>query len=152
MRLDGLSKLSVWILFTVTLFSSVGFGKDDPNPEEKMKIKVTVGQRALTATLLDSETSRAFVSMLPLVLNMKDYAGTEKVGDLPNKLPTTSAPAGYDPSIGDITYYAPWGNLAVFYRDFGYAQGLVKLGRFDQEIDLLVEMKGEFEAIVERVE
>ncbi|MET9503768.1 cyclophilin-like fold protein [Streptomyces sp. NPDC006622] len=26
---------------------------------------------------------------------------------------------------GDLTYYAPWGNLAVFYHDASYAQGLV---------------------------
>ncbi|WKB54414.1 cyclophilin-like fold protein [Eleftheria terrae] len=24
---------------------------------------------------------------------------------------------------------APWGNLAIFYRDFDYSRGLVKLGR-----------------------
>ncbi|MEH7502625.1 cyclophilin-like fold protein [Neobacillus drentensis] len=23
-----------------------------------------------------------------------------------------------DPSVGDFTYYSPWGNLAIFYRDF----------------------------------
>lgn len=33
--------------------------------------------------------------------------------------------------MGDITYYSPWGNLALFYRDFGHASGLVRLGRLD---------------------
>jgi hypothetical protein len=33
--------------------------------------------------------------------------------------------------VGDIAYYAPWGNLAIFYGESGYAQGLVKLGRID---------------------
>jgi hypothetical protein len=46
-------------------------------------------------------------------------------------------PPGSDPSIGDITYYAPWGNLAVFYKDFGYSQGLVKLGRIDSGVETL---------------
>lgn len=37
---------------------------------------------------------------------------------------------GFEPeSLGHlhdvITYYAPWGNLAIFYRDFGYSAGLV---------------------------
>jgi Cyclophilin-like family len=36
--------------------------------------------------------------------------------------------AGSDPSIGDIAYYAPWGNLALFYKDFGYSNGLITLG------------------------
>ena len=41
------------------------------------------------------------------------------------------------PEVGDLTYYAPWGNLAIFYRDFGYAKGLVKLGRIDSGLELL---------------
>ena len=40
-----------------------------------------------------------------------------------------------DPSVGDITYYPPWGNVAFFYRDFGYSRGLVKLGRLDSRLD-----------------
>jgi hypothetical protein len=37
--------------------------------------------------------------------------------------------------VGDIAYYAPWGNLAIFYKDFGYSRGLVKLGRLDSSIE-----------------
>ncbi|MFJ8021509.1 cyclophilin-like fold protein [Streptomyces sp. NPDC096311] len=25
-----------------------------------------------------------------------------------------------NPSVGDLTYCAPWGNPAIFYRDFDY--------------------------------
>ena len=39
--------------------------------------------------------------------------------------------------VGDITYYAPWGNLAIFYRDQPYARGLVSLGRIESGIDAL---------------
>ena len=39
------------------------------------------------------------------------------------------APSGCNSSVGDFTYYSPWGNLAIFYRDFGFASGLIKLGR-----------------------
>lgn len=38
--------------------------------------------------------------------------------------------------MGDLTYYAPWGNLALFYRDFGYANGLIKLGHIDDGIEV----------------
>ena len=99
--------------------------------ESGMKIRLTVGDKALTATLIDSKTTRDFISLLPLTLTLKDYAGTEKVCDLPKRLSTEGAPPGIDPSVGDLTYYAPWGNLAIFYRDFGYASGLVILGKID---------------------
>jgi hypothetical protein len=73
---------------------------------------------------------------LPLSLSLEDYASTEKISDLPKRLSTDSAPPGFDPSVGDIAYYAPWGNLAIFYRDFGYSKGLVSLGRLASGADI----------------
>jgi hypothetical protein len=96
-----------------------------------MKIRLTVDGRSITATLIDNPTTRDFLSLLPLTLTLEDYASTEKIAYLPRKLSEEGAPAGVDPSVGDITYYAPWGNLALFYRDFGYAKGLIKLGNID---------------------
>ncbi len=40
-------------------------------------------------------------------------------------------------TVGDITYYAPWGNLAIFIRDFEYSSGLVLLAEIDDDIDAL---------------
>ena len=94
-----------------------------------MKIRMNIEGAAMAATLLDTATSGDFVSLLPLTMTLKDYAATEKISDLPRRLSTKGAPPGSDPSIGDITYYSPWGNLALFYRDSGYASGLVKLGK-----------------------
>jgi hypothetical protein len=102
-----------------------------------MKIRMDVEGTAITATLVDNATSRDFVSLLPLTMTLKDYAATEKISDLPRRLSTEGAPPGSDPSIGDITYYSPWGNLAVFYRDFGYSNGLVKLGKIDSGVEAL---------------
>ncbi|MDB5771525.1 MAG: hypothetical protein JWM42_1899 [Burkholderia sp.] len=102
-----------------------------------MKIRMDVEGTAITATLVGNATSRDFVSLLPLTLTLKDYAATEKISDLPRRLSTKGAPPGSDPSIGDITYYSPWGNLAVFYRDFGYSNGLVKLGKIDSGVEAL---------------
>ena len=100
-----------------------------------MKIRLIVEDKVLTATLIDSKTTRDFISLLPLTLTLKDYAGTEKIIDLPKRLSTEGAPSGGDPSVGDITYYAPWGNLAIFYRDFGFSSGLVILGKIDSGIE-----------------
>ena len=101
-----------------------------------MKIRLTVDGRLITATLIDSPTTRDFLSLLPLTLTLEDYANTEKIAYLPRKLSEKDAPAGVDPSVGDITYYAPWGNLALFYKDFGYAKGLIKLGSMDDGVEV----------------
>ena len=100
-----------------------------------MKISLKVGDTALTATLIDSATTRDFISLLPLNLTLQDYAGTEKISDLPKRLSTEGAPSGSNPSVGDITYYAPWGNLAIFHKDFRYSSGLVILGKIDSGIE-----------------
>jgi hypothetical protein len=102
-----------------------------------MKIQLELDGTVLTATLADNAAARDFASLLPLRLTLKDYAATEKVADLPRKLSTEGAPAGFDPDIGHITFYAPWGNLAIFYKDFGYSAGLVNLGRIDSGIAAL---------------
>jgi hypothetical protein len=107
--------------------------------------------RPLMATLDESATSRAFASLLPLTLTLTDFNATEKISELPERLSTKGAPPGSDPSVGDIAYYAPWGNLAVFYRDFGYAKGLIKLGTLDSGIEAL-ERPGPLKVNIRRVE
>jgi hypothetical protein len=57
--------------------------------------------------------------------------------DLPKRLSIAGAPPGFDPSMGDITYYAPWGNVAFFYKDFGYSTGLVSHGVIDSVAEFL---------------
>jgi hypothetical protein len=102
-----------------------------------MKIRVNIEGTAIAATLLDTATARDFASLLPLTLTLKDYAATEKISDLPRRLSTEGAPPGSAPSVGDVAYYSPWGNLALFYKDSGYASGLVKLGKLDSGVEAL---------------
>jgi hypothetical protein len=112
-------------------------------------IVLTVGGERMEATLEDNPAARDFLSRLPLTLTLEDYHGIEKVSDLARPLSTEGAPEGFDPGVGDITYYAPWGNLAIFYRDFGYARGLVSLGKIESGLSL-ISGKGEFEVTIER--
>jgi hypothetical protein len=100
-------------------------------------IQITLGKNVITGTLDDTPTVRDFVKQLPLKLKLEDYSSTEKIAYLPNKLSTQNAGAGFDPDVGDITYYAPWGNLAIFYQDFGYSHNLIRLGRITSGMEHL---------------
>ena len=82
-----------------------------------MTITLSFNGTELTATLDDNETTRDFVSLLPLELTLTDYNQTERISNLPRRLSTPEA-GSHQPEVGDITYYAPWGNLAIFYREF----------------------------------
>jgi hypothetical protein len=105
--------------------------------QSPVRIQVTVGDQVLHATLVDSPASRAFAALLPLTVTLRDHAGTEKVSDLPARLPIAGSPPGAAAQAGDLAYYAPWGNLACFYRPFGYSPGLVTLGRLESGVDHL---------------
>ena len=106
--------------FSIAAISGAQTMKDEGlKKSDSMKIRLRVNDKTITATLIDSKTTRDFISLLPLTVTLEDYAGTEKISDLPKRLSTEGAPSGGDPSVGDIAYYAPWGNLSIFYRDSG---------------------------------
>ena len=90
-----------------------------------------------TATLDRNDSAMDFVALLPLTLTLKDYEATEKIADLPRALSVKGAPAACQPLAADISYFAPWGNLAIFYLDGHLSSGLVRLGRIDSGLDRL---------------
>lgn len=112
------------------------------------RISFTVGGQTVYAELNDNSVARDLLSRLPLTLEFSDYNGTEKIAYLPagaEEWDLSDAPSGCTPTAGDITMYAPWGNIAVFYRDFGFSDGLVPVGRLDEgAIDLFSAQSGTF--------
>lgn len=117
---------------------------------EGMKIRLIAGGEVLPAILEDNPTSRDLASMLPLTIRMSDYNRTEKTGKPPRALSTEGAPDGFDPSVGDIALYAPWGTLVLYYRDFVWSRGLIPLGRITSGADRLAAMPDPFEITLER--
>jgi hypothetical protein len=57
---------------------------------------------------------------------------------------------GQRPDVGDIAYYAPWGNLAIYYKDFGYSNGLIILGKIDSGPEAF-DVPGSVKATIELV-
>lgn len=143
------------ILANLALFAFLAFpataGADTSKDAAMTEILVIVDGVQLPATLDDTPAGRDFAALLPLDLTLSDYHATEKVADLPRKLDTTGAPASYAAQPGDITLYAPWGNLAIFYKPFPSAAGLVRLGAFDGRIDALLK-DGVFPVRIERAD
>lgn len=123
-----------------------------PTGDPQLKIKLTIntagGAKETYATLNDNSVSRDLLTRLPLTLEFSDYNRTEKIARLPPDSPawdTSDAPDSCDPAPGDLTMYAPWGNLAVFYRDYGFSRGLVPLGKLDSEgLELFASQTGNF--------
>lgn len=113
--------------------------QNEPHPtvltNESLRLRMDVEgvKQPIFAKLEMNATTRDLLKQLPISLNFTDYASSERIANLPQRLTTQGAPNGYAGRSGDLTYYAPWGNLAFFYKDskVGYANGLVYLGKLD---------------------
>lgn len=107
---------------------------------ELPKLLLSVEDGSLTLTLEDNSAARSLLSQLPLTLTFEDYNGTEKIAYPPEGLDLSDAPESCDPDVGTLAYYAPWGNLCIFYQDFRYSEGLVPLGKLEGDMELLTAM------------
>lgn len=140
------------VLFGLVLNSANAQSSPSTKPETAgMKIRLRINGHTLPATLYDNPSARDLYSLLPLSLTLEDYAATEKITYPPRKLGTASAPEGFTPAAGDIAYYTPWGNLALFYKGFRYSSGLVSLGRIEAGVEVL-KAPGKVAVVIERVE
>lgn len=96
-------------------------------------IEFVSGSRRWTAEIDDGPAARDFLAQLPLTLALQDFGGNEKIADLPRALARDAAPDAMTPRAGDVAFYAPWGNLAIFYRNGQHSSGLIRLGRLQGE-------------------
>ncbi len=115
------------------------------------RLKLVVYGQMLTARLIANPTTRDLLSLLPLPgLPARDFMHFEKIAYLPRKPRTEGAPASHTPAAGDLGYFAPWGNLALFHDGWQPSAGLVLLGRFEGLVAAL-RIQGETTVRAERL-
>ena len=140
------------MLLSLVLPAACGESGDDPAPsgghpgqpetpggneggdpgETSLKIGITVGSRTITATMEDNAAARDFLSRLPLEVTLNDYNQTTEKIFYPSPALTTAGTArGCVPIPGDITIYAPCGNVAIFCKNGSRSNDLIKIGHID---------------------
>lgn len=98
---------------------------------KKMKLKITINKKVLTATMIDSNTTQAFMELLPLTIEMTELNSNEKYGHLPNKLPGQADKPGTI-HAGDLMLWdADYKSLVLFYKTVRSPYRYVKLGTID---------------------
>ena len=88
----------------------------EPNRESEQLLKIEVNSNTLYADFKDNSSAEALKEKLQagsLTLEMEDYGGFEKVGDLPFSLPTNDE--NITTSAGDVILYQ--GNKLTIYYD-----------------------------------
>src|SRR6266850_7659551 len=104
-----------------------------------MKIRLKIADKEITATLIDSETTRDFVSLLPLKLTMNDLFGREKFGHLPRAI-SEGGKRTRTYEGGDVVYWSPGPDVAMFYRHDGQSipsPGIIVLAKIESGMDML---------------
>jgi len=104
-----------------------------------MKLRLKVKDKEITVTLIDSETTRDFVSLLPLTLTMDDLFGREKFGHLPRAI-YQGGKRTQTYEVGDLIYWSPGPDVAIFYRHDGQSippPGIIVLGKIESGMDVL---------------
>ena len=94
------------------------------------KVLLKVGGNSMTATLTDNEATRELTKLLEqgdITIRMSDYGGFEKVGALPQSLPTSNTQI--TTVLGDIMLYQ--GNqMVIFYGSNSWSY--TRLGKIDE--------------------
>lgn len=92
-----------------------------------MQIQMQFQGKSFVLALENNATARDFYALLPLTLSFSDYVGKEKIARLEKTLNAQES-GEYNPQSGDFFYFAPWGNVGIFYDKQPPYKGLIKLG------------------------
>lgn len=116
---------------TTPLPEQPGIPIEPTTPEEntEMKLHVQIGDYTFKATLEDNAAAGAFVEMIkqaPVVIQMSDNGGFEKVGPLGQTLPTSNSQI--TAQSGDIILYNA-NQIVIFYGSNSWSY--TRLGRID---------------------
>ncbi len=148
-------RLSSWVVLILGILITAGpaFGGErgdrSMNTGEDRHIRLTFNGREAIVKVHDHPATRDFLSQLPLTLQFQDFAGKEKIGTLPSKLANDGTSAR---TSGDFDYYAPWGNLAIFYSGTGRADAsLIILGTIESGKSELAAMRSDFTMTLELI-
>jgi hypothetical protein len=109
-----------------------------------MKIRVKANGNTTVFELNDSPAALDLYAQLPLRVKVEDYSNNEKIFYPPKKLNTADTPKA-NAKAGTLAYYAPWGDVVMFYGSFGSAAGLYELGHAVSGSDHIQGMNGTIE-------
>lgn len=108
---------------------------------ETSQISVTCGDMQVVYALNDSPAAQGLLSQLPLTVVVEDFSTNEKVFYPPQELDTSDTPLA-EGGAGTLAYYAPWGDVVLFYDSFSANGSLYELGEAVSGAEDISQMTG----------
>ena len=115
--------------------------KTDMAQTENRRIRVvTEDGGTIIFELNDSSASDDLYAQLPLTVQIEDFSTNEKIF-YPEELDTSDTPqAGV--AVGTLAYYAPWGDVVMFYGEYSANPSLYELGQVVSGEELIPDLSG----------
>jgi hypothetical protein len=104
-----------------------------------MKMRLRVNGKTITAKVIETPTTRDFISLLPLTLTMNDLSRREKFAHLPRAI-SSEGKHTRTYSVGDIAYWPPGPDIAIYYHHDGEIipdPGLIIIGKLGSAVSAL---------------
>jgi hypothetical protein len=134
----------------MVIFNQVSAQTNQNSGIAPMNVKIHVRDSTLHGVIVDTQAGRDFYALLPVRVHMHDLFGREKAGPLPKTI-STSVKHTDRYIVGDIAYWSPNNDVAIYYHQDNEiipSPGLVPLGHIDGsmtafsgsgDIDVLIE-------------
>lgn len=149
------SSLSQMEIRVAEWLEGIGVGLEEPENSDvtSLKMNIVVGSRTISATMEDNAAARDLLSRLPMEVTLNDYNNTTEKIFYPNpELELDGVTRGCAPMPGDITIYAPWGNVAIFCKSWSHSNDLIKMGHIDGDGIEVLSVPGDVPVRFERTE
>ena len=95
--------------------------------DDKKMISISSEDAYIIYELNDSTAARQLYDQLPLLVEVDDFSTNEKIFYPMEELDPEDAPLAAG-GIGVLAYYAPWGDVVLFYDSFSGNDSLFQLG------------------------
>ena len=106
-----------------------------------MRISVKSAGHEIIYELNNSQAARELYAQLPLTTDVEPFSNNEMTFYPPQKLNTADTPLS-DGEPGSLSYYAPWGDVVMFYAPCSPNGSLYELGTAVSGKENIVNLSG----------
>jgi hypothetical protein len=144
------------VAFLVMVFAfttRTAFGQESGSISGK-RLRIVVGNTILTARLIDNETARDFLTLLPMTVKASDYVSREKYWHLPRALAARNERQN-EYERGDLGFWIPNNDMALFYNHDGSTlptPGLIVIAKIISGLEIFNSYPGSVELKIELTE
>ena len=129
-----MKKLLILFLFLIPVLAIA-------EEDNAMLIKVSDAHHSVIFRLNDTPAAASLYAQLSLETEVENYGSNEKIFYPTQKLEGSNA-IETGGSAGGLAYFSPWGNMVMYYGDFGAYPGLYVLGEAVEGVDQIASLEG----------